>query len=82
MEKQKDTKSDSRRFWFGSFICLCGVTMLFIAMFINAPSSPKGEISGSVLGAVGEIFLLGGSVLGLDGYVNYKIKKFLQNDNK
>ena len=72
---------DGRRFWFGSFICTCGVVMLFVAMMIDSASSPKGEISGSILGAVGEIFVLGGSILGLDSYVNYKIKRILRNNN-
>lgn len=54
---------------------MCGVGMLFVAMFIE----PKGEISGTVLGAAGEMFVLAGSLLGLDGYVNYKIRK-LVND--
>ncbi len=70
-------KPDSRRFWLGSVLALLGVAMLFIAMFID----PKGEVSGSVLGAVGEVFLLAGSLLGLDSYFNYKVKKILgKND--
>lgn len=54
---------------------MCGVGMLFVAMFID----PKGEISGTVLGAAGEMFVLAGSMLGLDGYVNYKIRKFVND---
>lgn len=71
-----DNKSESRRFWLGALLILCGVTMLFVAMFID----PQGEISGTVLGASGEMFVLAGSMLGLDSYVNYKIKKFINNN--
>ena len=73
---KNDNKSESRRFWLGALLILCGVTMLFVAMFID----PQGEISGTVLGASGEIFVLAGSMLGLDSYVNYKIKKFINNN--
>lgn len=71
----KEKPQENRRFWFGVVLAMCGVAMLFVAMFID----PKGEISGTVLGAAGEMFLLAGSMLGLDGYVNYKIRK-LVND--
>lgn len=70
-------KTDSRKFWLGAILALLGVAMLFVAMFID----PQGEVSGSVLGAVGEIFLLAGSLLGLDSYFNFKIKKFLKKDD-
>lgn len=79
--KNSSTNMDGRRFWFGAFICTCGVVMLFVAMLTDTASSPKGEISGSILGAVGEIFVLGGSILGLDSYVNYKIKRILKDNN-
>ena len=70
-------KTDSRKFWLGAILALLGVAMLFVGMFID----PQGEVSGSVLGAVGEIFLLAGSLLGLDSYLNFKIKKFLKKDD-
>ncbi len=70
-------KTDSRKFWLGAILALLGVAMLFVGMFID----PRGEVSGSVLGAVGEIFLLAGSLLGLDSYFNFKIKKFLKKDD-
>ena len=70
-------KTDSRKFWLGAILTLLGVAMLFVGMFID----PRGEVSGSVLGAVGEIFLLAGSLLGLDSYFNFKIKKFLKKDD-
>ncbi len=70
-------KTDSRKFWLGAILAILGVAMLFVAMFID----PKGEVSGSVLGAVGEIFLLAGSLLGLDSYFNFKIKKYLKKDD-
>lgn len=70
-------KPDSRKFWLGAVLAVLGVVMLFVAMFID----PKGEVSGSVLGAVGEVFLLAGSLLGLDSYFNFKIKKYLKKDD-
>ncbi len=70
-------KTDSRKFWLGAILALLGVAMLFVGMFID----PQGEVSGSVLGAVGEIFLLAGSLLGLDSYFNFKIKKYLKKDD-
>ena len=70
-------KTDGRKFWLGTILALLGVAMLFVGMFID----PQGEVSGSVLGAVGEIFLLAGSLLGLDSYFNFKIKKYLKKDD-
>ena len=70
-------KTDSKKFWLGAILALLGVAMLFVGMFID----PQGEVSGSVLGAVGEIFLLAGSLLGLDSYFNFKIKKYLKKDD-
>ena len=80
--KKSGASAEGRRFWFGAFICTCGVAMLFAAMLIDTTTSPKGEISGSILGAVGEVFVLGGSILGLDSYVNYKIKRILRDNDK
>ena len=74
----KDAKIESRRFWLGALLIAAGVAMLFIAMFIE----PKGEISGTVLGASGEMFVLAGSMLGLDSYVNYKVKKLINQNDK
>lgn len=69
---------DDKKFWLGAILAILGVAMLFVAMFID----PKGEISGSVLGAVGELFVLAGSLLGLDSYFDFKLKRFLKkNDN-
>lgn len=70
-------KTESRKFWLGAILALLGVAILFVGMFID----PQGEVSGSVLGAVGEIFLLAGSLLGLDSYFNFKIKKYLKKDD-
>lgn len=74
----KEGKVESRRFWLGTVLIVCGVVMLFVAMYIE----PKGKIDGTVLGAAGEMFVLAGSMLGLDSYVNYKIKKFIGNNEK
>lgn len=77
MAKQEST-IERRRFWLGAVLIFCGVAMLFVAMFID----PKGEISGTVLGAAGEMFVLAGSMMGMDSYVNYKIKKFINTEDK
>lgn len=71
------TKSENKKFWLGAVLALLGVAMLFVALFID----PKGEISGSVLGAVGEIFLVSGSLLGLDSYFDFKLNKFLKKND-
>lgn len=67
-------KIDTRRFWLGTALAVAGVAMLFVALFIP----PQGEISGSALGAVGEVFLLSGAILGLDSYVTFKMKNLIQ----
>lgn len=74
----KEGKIENRRFWLGALLILAGVVMLFVAMYID----PKGKIDGTVLGAAGEMFVLAGSMLGLDSYVNYKIKKFIGNNEE
>lgn len=71
-------KVDAKRFWLGAIIAILGIAMMFVGMFID----PKGEISPSVLGGTGEAFLLAGALLGLDSYFNFKIKKFISNENK
>lgn len=71
------TKSENKKFWLGAVLAILGVVMLFVALFID----PKGEISGSVLGAVGEIFLVSGSLLGLDSYFDFKLNKFLKKND-
>ena len=75
---------EDKKSWLGAFLCLAGVAMMFVDLFIPPVGmfiDPQGEVSGSVLGAVGEIFLLAGSLLGLDSYFNFKIKKFLKKDD-
>lgn len=74
----KEKGLDTRRFWLGAALALSGVAMLFVAMFIE----PRGEVSGSVLGAAGEVFVLAGCLLGADSYVNYKLKKYLNESNE
>lgn len=69
---------EKKRFWLAAAMIVAGITMLFIAMYID----PKGEISSTVLGGVGEIFVLAGSLLSLDQYVTYKMKKFIDNEKK
>lgn len=69
-------KVDKKKFWLGTVMALAGVAMLFVALFIP----PQGEISGSALGAAGEIFLVAGSLLGLDSYFDFKLKRYLRNE--
>ena len=68
---------DDKKFWLGAVLAILGVAMLFVAMFIE----PKGEVSGTVLGAVGEVFVLAGSLLGLDSYFDFKLNKFLKKND-
>lgn len=67
-----------KRFYLGVFMIVAGIIMLFIAMFLP----PVGNISHSVLTAFGEISLLAGCLCGADVYVNYKIRKFIENNKQ
>jgi len=67
---------EKQRFWFGAFIATLGVVMMFVAMFMD----PQGHISSSVLTAAGEVLVFAGAILGLDGYMNFKIKKLYEAD--
>lgn len=69
---------DRKRFWLGAILMVAGVAMLFIAMFME----PVGEIHGTVLGAFGEISTIAGCILGLDSYVNLKMKKFIRMEDE
>ena len=71
-------KIDERRFWLGSILAILGVALMFTGLF----TPPVGEISGSVLGATGEIFLLAGAVLGISSYVDIKMKKYLFDEDE
>ncbi len=71
------SRDDNKKFWLGAVLAILGVAMLFVAMFIE----PQGEVSGTVLGAVGEVFVLAGSLLGLDSYFDFKLNKFLKKDD-
>jgi len=70
-----DMEKDNKKFWLGATLAILGVVLLFCGMYIE----PKGEISGSVLGAVGEVFLLAGSLTAADTYITFKIKKLMDN---
>ena len=73
-------KTERHRFWLGAILAILGVVIIIISLFIP----PVGEIHPSALGAVGEIFLLSGCLLGLDSYVSIKMKKLItqQEDKK
>ncbi len=72
-----DGKVEKRRFWLAAMLIVAGATLLFLNMYLE----PRGKIDGSVLGAAGEMFVLAGALLGLDSYVNYKIKKYIGINN-
>ena len=65
-------KKEDKKYWLGATLCLAGVALLFVSLFLP----PVGEISDMVLWAAGEIFTLAGGLLGLDAYLDHKIKKY------
>lgn len=67
---------EQRRFWLGCALILVGIVLIFLGFYVE----PKGELSGSLLGAVGEVFTLGGALVGADAYVEYRIKKMIHNN--
>ena len=75
-EDAKEKHNDTRQFALGAVCILSGITMAFIAAFaVDTEASPRGTISGSVLGYIGEAFTLGGSLVGAVQYVKYKTKR-------
>ena len=70
---------EQRRFWLGCFLIVVGIVLIFLGFY----AEPVGELSGSLLGAVGEVFTLGGALVGADAYVEYRIKKLIhKQENK
>ena len=69
---------EDKKFWLGAVLCLAGVAMMFVDLFIP----PVGEISEIVLWATGEIFTLAGGLLGLDAYFDFKLKRFMSGRDK
>ena len=74
-EKKREIHKDVRQFWLGAIIIASGVTMAFCAFYCDTEASPRGTISGSALGYIGEAFMLGGTLVGALQYVNYKMNK-------
>lgn len=68
---------EQRRFWLGCVLIVVGIILIFLGFYIE----PVGELSGSLLGAVGEVFTLGGALVGADAYVEYRIKKIFHDKN-
>ena len=58
------------------FLAVSGIVLLFLSFFVD----PTGEISASVLSAVGEIFTFSGSVMGID--YHYKAKIYIKNKDR
>lgn len=50
-------------------LVISGIVMCFLSFYTD----PVGEVSGSVLGYLGECLVWAGSVFGIVEYVNYKI---------
>lgn len=74
MNEETDMKKEvmeSRRFWLGVAMILVGTVLTFMGFF----TPPVGEIHGSILGAVGEFLTLGGALVGVSAYVDYKIRR-------
>lgn len=59
--------------WLAVFLAFAGIVLIFFGFFVE----PAGEISASVLSAVGEIFTFSGSVMGID--YHYRTKIFIKN---
>lgn len=71
----KNVISDKRKFWLACFLCVSGVAMMFVALFIP----PVGILSTSVLTGSGELLLTGGAILGVDVAYSIKLKELLSN---
>lgn len=69
---------EQRRFWLGCVLILVGIVLIFLGFY----TYPRGELSGSLLGAVGELFTLGGALVGADAYVEYRIKKLIHQNEQ
>ena len=67
--------SDKRKFWLACFLCVSGVVLMFVALFIP----PAGVLSTSVLTGSGELLLTGGAILGVDVAYSIKLKELLSD---
>ena len=71
----KNIISDKRKFWLACFLCVSGVALLFVSLFIP----PAGVLSTSVLTGSGELLLTGGAILGVDVAYSIKLKELLSD---
>lgn len=71
----KNIISDKRKFWLACFLCVSGVALLFVTLFIP----PAGVLSTSVLTGSGELLLTGGAILGVDVAYSIKLKELLSD---
>lgn len=69
----KTSINDKRKFWLACFLCVSGVVMMFVALFLP----PVGVLSTSVLTGSGELLLTGGAILGVDVAYSIKLKELL-----
>lgn len=79
--RTEKSRKEDRNFWLGAALCAVGTAILFTAMLLP----PRGEIPEMALWASGELFTLAGSLLGLDSYFDFKLRRFISNnghDNK
>lgn len=72
---QKHIVNDTKKFWLACFLCVAGVVLLFVALFIP----PAGVLSTSVLTGSGELLLTGGAILGVDVAYSIKLKELLSD---
>lgn len=58
------------------FICACIILIAgLVLMFLGFYAVPIGEISASVLSAIGECFTFAGALWGIERTYNYKTRK-------
>ncbi len=76
--KGKNEEFEQKRFWLGVAMIFVGTVLTFFGFF----TPPVGEIHGSILGAVGEFLTLGGALVGVSAYVDYKIRRTFNRHNK
>lgn len=72
---QKHIVNDTKKFWLACFLCVAGVVLMFVALFLP----PVGILSTSVLTGSGELLLTGGAILGVDVAYSIKLKQLLSD---
>ena len=60
----------SSKYYLAVLLVMSGVVLSYISFF----TPPRGEVSDSVLGYLGECLIWAGSMFGMTEYVDYKVK--------